>query len=105
MNLAKVGKISSLSLSPKCVGERVRVRGHLTDILLYHPSLSLFPLRDLAKGPPSAVVLISILKSGSDIPYSSFIERGAGLSSSPLKGRGTAGGLFAKQEVRKEVVR
>jgi hypothetical protein len=58
-----VGKISSLSLSPKCVGERVRVRGHLTDILLYHPSLSLFPLRDL-------VFLISILKSGSDIPYS-----------------------------------
>jgi len=86
-----VGKISSLSLSPKCVGERVGVRGQLTDMLLYHPSLSLFPLRD-------PVFLIYILKSGSDIPYSLIYRKGCGTLSSPLKGRGIAGGYFLNKK-------
>ena len=36
---------STLSLSPNCVGERVRVRGHVVNILLYHPSPLSSPLK------------------------------------------------------------
>jgi len=67
-NPLKAGKnLFFLSSPHQYLGERVRVRGHLTEFFLYHPSLPLFPFRDLAKGPPSAVILISILKSGSGI--------------------------------------
>jgi hypothetical protein len=38
-------RINSLSLSPNYVGERDRVRGYLTDILLYHPSPLSSPLK------------------------------------------------------------
>jgi hypothetical protein len=65
------GKISSLSLSPTYAGERVGVRGHLTDIFLYHPSLPLC-----------------------GIPYSAIYAKQCGTLSSPLKGRGIAGNYF-----------
>jgi hypothetical protein len=68
----------------------------------FSPSLPLFPLRpppiqiflwmgcrraaDLAKGPPSAGILISILKSGSGIPYSLIYGKGCGTSSPPTRG-------------------
>jgi len=55
---------------PQLLGERVKVRGYLPEKFLYHPSLPFFPRRDLAKRPPSTVILISILKSGSGIPSS-----------------------------------
>jgi hypothetical protein len=54
--------------------------------IMFFPSLPLFPLRDLAKGPPSAVILISILKSGSGIPYSSIYAKRRGTASSPQRG-------------------
>jgi hypothetical protein len=50
------------------------------------PSLPLFPLWDLVKGPPSAVILISILKSGSGIPHSLIYAKRSGTESSPPKG-------------------
>jgi hypothetical protein len=64
-------KFLLFSSPPIVWGERERVRGYQTEIFLYHPSLSLFPLRDL-------VFLISILKSGSDIPYSLIYRQGCG---------------------------
>jgi hypothetical protein len=73
-------KLFFLSLSPNNWGERVRVRGHLTKIFLYHPSLPLFPLRD-------PVILISLLKSGSVIPSAPTYVKRCGTLSSPSKGR------------------
>ena len=68
----------------------------------FSPSLPLFPLRpppiriflwmgcrkaaDLAEGPPSAVILISILKSGSGIPTSLIYVQRCGTLSSPRRG-------------------
>jgi hypothetical protein len=45
MNPALAKKISSLSLSPSDWGERVRVRGHLTDIFSITPHLNPLPSR------------------------------------------------------------
>ncbi len=67
-------KIRSLSLSPNCVGERERVRGHLTDILYITPHCRL--------------AASHLLRS---------VQSGVGLHPLPSRGEEHSGDLFSMQ--------